>query len=586
MSGDFIPPNRKLYLTPDAPVEGRFCRQLSIPDTPEWVGLVDGLLSTFAEAETWRQFGSLTPEETAEAFLAILIESWSLDGCGIPSEVPAPFWDDAVNSDDQLEPAEQIWYGLFDGSFTEDIDIWLIAGFIAYSGQIGAAISFVTLAKQFKLAWKSGDLGGIIRVFIDGADVGTVDTYSASPGIVEQTYAGDPDEDEHSILMVLESVPETFTARQTLTDVDAPMMVVRKRLDASEGAPPDTRYNPDCDCVETSTDGGATWTENPGADPRSNPAYLMDTTGNEKCGAAEGVRVEIAKWVLGVVGATSVVGLANLSLTAALFLIPVSWMFGAFWAVANAALTIGAVTIGNAFTPEVLTQLKCIFEVYMDSEGRVDDAALDSIRADIVSAIGDPVVTACFDLMRQSWGAVGFTNAGVVNYDPEANCDDCAGWCFTFNLEETNAGAAPFAVNGCSATYSGGVGWTATKGGGCAPGTGQSVLAAINITYPSTYLRKIVVVTESQSRTNGLLAAVAFSAPNRGGTLSVTQLNVANGTPLGTELVINNFSTGITAEAQNTAPNGVTHSTGTTIIKQVTFYGDGDCPFGEPNCYG
>lgn len=122
--------------------------------------------------------------------------------------IPTPYWDDESDLDDQETPAEQPWYGVyFEGEFHEVVENWIIAGFIAYSGQPGAALTFLTLAPRFRLAWKTGNLGGIIRVIIDGADAGTVDTFSDVDGIIEQDFLGDPDEDEHQILMVLEDEP-------------------------------------------------------------------------------------------------------------------------------------------------------------------------------------------------------------------------------------------------------------------------------------------------------------------------------------------------------------------------------------------
>jgi len=177
--------------------------------------------------------------------------------------------------------------------------------------------------------------------------------------------------------------------------------------------------------------------------------------------------------------------------------------------------------------------------------------------------------------------------AGATTEIETADCSECSDvWCFTFNLEETNAGGVAFTENGCTATYVGGVGWTATKGAGCAPLTGQSVLAAINISFAETYIRRVVVVGTSQDRTLSGSCAVAFPAINRGGTPAVVCQNIENGEPLGCELIVEGLLTGITAEFQNTADSGVSHSDGTAIIKQVTFYGEGECPFGEPNCIG
>jgi len=182
-------------------------------------------------------------------------------------------------------------------------------------------------------------------------------------------------------------------------------------------------------------------------------------------------------------------------------------------------------------------------------------------------------------------GSQAIDAAGATTAITSTDCDGCPNeWCFTFDLEETDASGSPLTVNGCTASYVSGLGWRASKGGGCAPVTGQSVLSAINISFTSTYIRYIVVVATCQNRTQGGFATVAFPAIDRGGTPAVQVQNIDNDELLGAVLSIEASITGITAEAQCTAASGVAHSSGDAIVKQVTFYGTGDCPFGSPNC--
>lgn len=133
----------------------------------------------------------------------------STDDCSGTGGVPTPFWDEGQDVDDQESEAEQSWYGEVDDpeadadeiSFVENAGIWLITGFIAYSGQIGAAIFFHSIAPSFVLAWHRGDVGEIWRVIVDSAEFGTVDTNSAAENDVVQlpVIAG---EGEHDILLV------------------------------------------------------------------------------------------------------------------------------------------------------------------------------------------------------------------------------------------------------------------------------------------------------------------------------------------------------------------------------------------------
>lgn len=169
----------------------------------EWLPYVLGALSQLEMSNAWKG----TPEEQELAvdrasLLKDIIYAGSTGG-----GIPTPYWDEAQDLDDEESVGDQQWYGIFDGTFQETVENFVIAGFIAYSGQVGAAVTFLTLAPRFRLAWKTGDLGGIIRVIIDGADTGTVDTFSATEGVLEKDYVGDPTEAEHTILMVLEDTP-------------------------------------------------------------------------------------------------------------------------------------------------------------------------------------------------------------------------------------------------------------------------------------------------------------------------------------------------------------------------------------------
>lgn len=164
------------------------------------------LLAAVDQLKLLSTWAGTNEEKTLAVNRAANLQYLLTEPAGDPG-VPTPYWDDQSDLDDQDTPAEQPWYGIFDGEFHEVLENWLIAGFLAYSGQPGAALTFLTIAPRFRLAWKTGDVGGIIRIFIDGTDAGTVDTYSDTPGVIEQDFIGDPEVDEHQVLMVLEEVP-------------------------------------------------------------------------------------------------------------------------------------------------------------------------------------------------------------------------------------------------------------------------------------------------------------------------------------------------------------------------------------------
>lgn len=166
---------------------------------PAWQQVLLGALEQLVNPATWagtdeEKTLALQRAETLRLMMTVDIET-----------APAPYWDNAEDADDQEPEAEQPWYGKMDGlDFKEELGIWVITGFIAYSGQIGAAIAFKTFAPRFALAWKRGGIVAAVRVFIDGVDNGLLDTSGAPDTILEKDYIGDPGLDEHDILMVLE----------------------------------------------------------------------------------------------------------------------------------------------------------------------------------------------------------------------------------------------------------------------------------------------------------------------------------------------------------------------------------------------
>jgi hypothetical protein len=64
------------YLTPDSPPAGEFfCRVLRVPATPAFLALIDGAITELCKAHNFEQFGTLTPEETAELFLQMWFDA-------------------------------------------------------------------------------------------------------------------------------------------------------------------------------------------------------------------------------------------------------------------------------------------------------------------------------------------------------------------------------------------------------------------------------------------------------------------------------------------------------------------------------
>lgn len=173
-----------------------------------------GALSELTKPYNWEQVGEMTPEETAEFFTEILLNYYN-DACGSGGGIPTPFWDDTTDLNDE-EPADtQTWYGevtdpeAAPGSLTwqENASIWLITGFLAYSGDIGSAIFFNTIAPRFVLAFNKGDLREIWRIVVDAADAGIVDTDDYDAGdVIEVNVVADQELTTHDVYIIRQAV--------------------------------------------------------------------------------------------------------------------------------------------------------------------------------------------------------------------------------------------------------------------------------------------------------------------------------------------------------------------------------------------
>ena len=133
-------------------------------------------------------------------------------------EIPAPYWDDDEDVDDEMPVEDQDWYGMVTNptapadelTFVEDATIWIISAFIALvlapalPAGVAAGLAFRTLATRFTLAFRRGDIIEQIRIVIDAQDYGTVNTGDVAEGeIIELQINGLDEADFHDILLVV-----------------------------------------------------------------------------------------------------------------------------------------------------------------------------------------------------------------------------------------------------------------------------------------------------------------------------------------------------------------------------------------------
>jgi hypothetical protein len=430
---------------------------------PTYAQWVLGALEAMAFEYNWYKSGNLETFEASEIFRLIIQQApYNL----LPYEIPAPYWDEdtADDADNEFTRDDQPWYGeIVEASafvaedtpsltFLDNVGIWLIAGFIAYAGKPDAAIAFVPIAKRFVLAFKQSNIGGVVRALIDFAPVAEIDTYGVTDGIASLNIVMPDDDDPHTLYVELTD--------ENPHDLETPSItVLRKRLSEDEFSPAGQRYNVDCDCTQTSPDGGTTWVDNPGIDARHNTAYQLPPRGGDdpQCDAAANATAKL-KFEVNVFEQT----LSQLQVVNALIAIidpffgEVGLFLAVIQAIAEAALAIGSSAISSAFTDDQWDLIQCIVYCHMQPDGTVTADGLAQMLLDIHAQCS----TVVYDVMYftlPSLGEVGLTNAGASG-DLTGDCSGCAcDHCFKLDLAVADGSAHGLTIQG--GTYIPGTGW-------------------------------------------------------------------------------------------------------------------------------
>lgn len=385
------------------------------------MGAIEPLLH---EAE-WRQFGELTPEECAREWLEIFFSFET--ACAL--ELQTPYWDTAEDVDDDAPPESQTWYGsatITDAmtltaeadpeiTFVENAFIWAFAGLMAFSGQPGAAIAYLTVAPKFVIAFKTGDWGGVVSIFVDAVRVFQGSTYTVDPGILHVPIVGDVDLSEHQIYVVNEG------------DEGEQMKVIRKELSPDEVTPPGTRYNSECDCIQQTPDGGTTWVDAPGLDPRSAPGFQVppNPSGNPQCDAAARMTAAIRGLVNAYLNQAAALSAVNAILGVILVLLPgYGILIDLILAVVEAFAAIGQAAIAAAMTDEVYDQLLCILAASVNEDGSITQDEIDDAFTQVESQIGGIAATVIGEFFN-ILGANGLSNAAAER-DETGDCAACS----------------------------------------------------------------------------------------------------------------------------------------------------------------
>ncbi len=440
-AGKFAP-GLKGFPTPDT-ASGESSYLLFLFPDKKWSQWILGATKPLEAEYNWYLSGEMTTDEAAEAFRLINQQApYNLLSEG--ARVPAPYWDGGADVDLDATQDAQTWYGelvpVMMGmgaaeptlDWFENLAIWAFAGFIAYAGQPLAAIAFVPFARKFVLSFKKGVAGAIVRVIFDGLHLADIDTYGVEDEIID--FLVDVGLEPSGQELWVEHSGEHNEAATPNADGDYTIQVVREKLTADSVVPPNTRYNGDCDCVQTTYDDGVTWIDTPARDPRHGSYFVIPPLGEDfTCDAAGGMVELVRRVIASVLDGAEVIGVAN-SILAILALLSggAGIIFDLIIVVAEALITIGAATLNGYFDETAYGVLLCAFYCNIQPDGSVTADDVTAISAYIHANASSGVVTV-MDIFLNMYGEVQLQNAGVMFADSGADCSACMCDCFTIN---------------------------------------------------------------------------------------------------------------------------------------------------------
>jgi len=351
-------------------------------------------------------------------------------------------------------------------------------------------------------------------------------------------------------------------------------VLIRKKLTADEFSTPFLRYNPDCDCVQFTPDGGETWIDQPANDPRTSDTYRLPP-GDDRCRAAEGMTAVIRAAVDARLATDGDIQLAGEILGIVAFIPGFNVLWALIIALAAFAVTIAKDILEAAFSEPTYDQIRCIFFCNIGDDGQMSQAQFDDAYAALIDLDAIPR-TWCQNVMT-TLGPVGMSDAGVA-LEAAADCDECpCGWCYTFDFVASESGWSLYPSAG--GTYSSGWQCTVVYVGGNPSRPRNQVY--IQIDFTSTTIRSIKTeYAVSYGDTVTDFARFGIWANDFGDELQITSEPVTSpqywfGTQIADNLIV-------------TLGAGASDSGGTSLgdgtITRITLRGDGTNPFGDDNC--
>lgn len=222
------------FLTPNFPPEHKFyTRKLLIPATSEFLALVNGALLELCHEWNWEKDGEMTEAETAEYFLNM----WQQYTHNVDEP---PTWETPDDVDGQ---PEQPWY--------DTLADWIIEGFLAVTFTPQAALVYSSTVPRLRVAIRTGNIGALFRVLINGVEVWTGDSYAPITDILSQNFDMSAETEPYTVRIEHNGAGENVEG-------DAKLEVIRESA-VAEMVQTILRGDPGGCGVQWSTDDGGTW---------------------------------------------------------------------------------------------------------------------------------------------------------------------------------------------------------------------------------------------------------------------------------------------------------------------------------------
>lgn len=269
-----------------------------------------------------------------------------------------------------------------------------------------------------------------------------------------------------------------------MTEVNQPMMIIRKRLSADEVSNPRLRYNATTDEMESTPDGGTTWNPAPGEDPRHADSFRLPPLSgpDAACDAAARITAELQEALAILLqDAAAAVVVTNILGVLLLLTGPIGWAIDLAFAVLGTIAAIGTVAIAAAFTSTVWDEIECIIYCHIGSDGQMSQAQADEIYAEIFANYSGTISGTYLQLNRL-FGEVNFSNAGVERTET-GDCDECA--CEWIAYQDYTVAPGDFVPGESGVDWIEGLGWRSKNFGGnnCEDVYGHTPLDLTAITY-------------------------------------------------------------------------------------------------------